>query len=211
MENRVRALEIEMGKAEARVATTLKALLFGGSALAILWGYTNFVSMPGEVKKALDSKSFKELLDAAERSKQQLLTAETQAKQQVEALRLLVKQYDMSNAVVAFGREECPAGWVPFEGARGRYLVGVQAGGQTGHLVGKGLANGENRSTGDHSHAYSYTGLGGQAKRKEDAIAWGKVGEAERRKVEAVAASAGAVEGTNAPYVQLLFCQPSRN
>lgn len=112
-------------------------------------------------------------------------------------------------SVVAFSLSECPAGWRVFEEGQGRYIVGLTVGGNLKAIVGSALKDVENRPVGQHFHQYNRFNLGGSAKSREDAIAWGGVGSAMRIRSPESVSSAGEVEGTNAPYVQLLLCEKS--
>ena len=58
-----------------------------------------------------------------------------------------------SGSILAFRQASCPAGWVEYTPARGRYLVAAIAGGGTLEAtVGTALSDQENRPTGGHSH-----------------------------------------------------------
>lgn len=56
-----------------------------------------------------------------------------------------------SNAVMFFRRHTCPSGWAPFTLGRGRYIVGVPAGGKLLGTEGVALTNLEDRPTGQQS------------------------------------------------------------
>lgn len=55
-------------------------------------------------------------------------------------------------AVMFFALPLCPSGWVPYDPARGRYLVGVQPGGTLAGASGQPLGDLESRPVGEHSH-----------------------------------------------------------
>jgi len=50
----------------------------------------------------------------------------------------------------------CPSGWSEYTAARGRYVVGVPAGGTVEAAVGTALSNQENRDVAQHVHSISY-------------------------------------------------------
>jgi hypothetical protein len=133
-----------------------------------------------------------------------------------------------SGAVAYFETAACPAGWTAYEGARGRYIVGLNAGGTLGAPVGTALANQESRAVGQHGHDITDPGHAheirgsGAALRVPSTI----VSLAGRGTVQSVPPSlntattgivagptgvtvnpAGTVAGTPAPYVQLLACR----
>jgi hypothetical protein len=57
------------------------------------------------------------------------------------------------SAVIAYSTSgSCPAGWSEYTAARGRYLVGLVAGGTNEGAVGTALTNTENRAVGQHAH-----------------------------------------------------------
>jgi hypothetical protein len=63
-----------------------------------------------------------------------------------------------SSMIMFFDLSSCPTGWSEYTNARGRYLVGVPAGGAKGITVGNALSNGENRSVGRHAHSINNVG-----------------------------------------------------
>lgn len=118
-----------------------------------------------------------------------------------------------AHAVVAFA-DKCPSiGWHPYGAAEGRYIVGAKPGGNIGETVGTPLTNAENRATGNHHHTvnglsvegtdntnglvYPFTGHGGYAKLVKPAYAT----------TDTTYEGKQAVDGTNAPYVQLQLCE----
>jgi hypothetical protein len=105
-------------------------------------------------------------------------------------------------SVVAFNEESCPEGWRAFESGRGRYIVGLTRGGNLGKVVGNELKNEENRSAGRHTHTFLDAPLGGSV---DDGLGGGGY---QRRRTERYSTDPNeAIEGTNAPYVQLLLCE----
>lgn len=106
-----------------------------------------------------------------------------------------------TGAVLYFNLTSCPAGWSELTAARGRYIVGLQSGGSLGTAVGTALSNTENRATGRHNHA-----LGGLWVNQGNGS--NPAGTANPERWSPYETSyAGDVEGTNAPYIQLLTCQ----
>ncbi|MCI0581050.1 MAG: hypothetical protein L0332_29650 [Chloroflexi bacterium] len=63
-----------------------------------------------------------------------------------------------AGTILFFNASACPAGWVEVIEARGRYLVGVPAGGAPGLPVGTPLSDGEDRPVGEHDHSVSDPG-----------------------------------------------------
>jgi hypothetical protein len=57
-----------------------------------------------------------------------------------------------AGAVLFFNLAACPNGWSELTAARGRYVVGVPAGGTLAATVGTALGNQENRPVGRHDH-----------------------------------------------------------
>jgi hypothetical protein len=127
-----------------------------------------------------------------------------------------------AGAVMFFDLPACPAGWSDFDAARGRYLVGLPTGGVAGATVGTALSDQENRPTGQHTHAVNDPGhvhvvdydteqlanigntIGGTRQfggsdsgQKDSELAFTGI----------TIANAGAVAGTNAPYLQMLACR----
>ncbi len=123
-----------------------------------------------------------------------------------------------SGGVLAFNRTSCPVGWTkdiagspsPYSGttggSEGRYIVGLRPGGTLGATVGTPLTDGQNVPTGAHTHTYAYwrsvaTGI----VTNNDALPGSQMASvpaAETRDVDG-----GAKPGTNAPYIQLLYCR----
>jgi hypothetical protein len=133
-------------------------------------------------------------------------------------------------AVMFFNRGSCPSGWREVTSARGRYLVGLPSGGTLAGTAGTALTNLENRATGRHSHgladpghSHSYTTNWGydatpaSGTVRRPLFGFRPADSAGRPDLPAFnsattgnsVAFAGAVPGTNAPYMQLLVCQKS--
>ena len=60
-----------------------------------------------------------------------------------------------SGAVIFVTTASCPTGFSEYAAARGRYLVGLAAGGTSGDTVGAALTAAENRATGGHNHGFT--------------------------------------------------------
>lgn len=108
-----------------------------------------------------------------------------------------------SGLIAYFESPECPTGWRPADSVRGRYVVGVNAPGELGGVVGSSLRDKENRATGQHKH--QYVDRYNKANAAEGYLSGGgSSGSAPFDKT--TYDIAGAVDGTNAPYIQLLAC-----
>jgi len=105
------------------------------------------------------------------------------------------------HSVVAFNLSACPEGWKYYSPSEGRYIVGLYIGGSLGAVVGNKLVNEENRPTGDHQHNYLDSDLSAGGKRARLG-GYSNLVDKQRVTIES-----GLVNGTNSPYVQLLFCQ----
>lgn len=139
-----------------------------------------------------------------------------------------------SGMIAAFAAT-CPSGWVEYTAARGRYLVGVPAGGTLSAVVGTALTDGENRAVGQHlhsidppntstttdgshTHTISTTDYGGTVNNKNwgsganDGTVTTNAGGSHAHTVDIGAfnsANAGTTTGTNAPYIQVRWCVKS--
>lgn len=212
MEERVRTLELQFAREEARIGTTIKALSVGFAALIALWGYTNFVTVPAAAVAAINQSPFEEVVIRAAEATEAIEQKSAEAEKSIAELRSALSPYSARSLVVSVLSDTCPEHWVPFEPARGRYLVGALSSGEVGKLVGESLKDGENRSVGAHSHAYKYMTAGGDSPSKNNALAFagGPHGALRKYPIEQTESS-GDVQGTNAPYVTVLFCQPARS
>ena len=133
-----------------------------------------------------------------------------------------------SGAMMFFDLGACPAGWTAFEPARGRYVVGLNAGGTLASTVGTALTDLQNRIVGQHSHgttdpghAHGINGSGAALRVPNAVISFNGRGPISTLPAAPNAAttgimpsttgisvaSAGGTPGTNAPYVQLLACR----
>lgn len=127
-----------------------------------------------------------------------------------------------AGAVMFFDLASCPAGWSSFDAARGRYLVGLTAGGTAGAAVGTALSDQEDRPTGQHTHAVIDPGhfhaVGYDTEQLANTgntiggtrMQGGSNSGSENSDLAFTGisiANAGAVPGTNAPYLQLLACR----
>jgi hypothetical protein len=127
-----------------------------------------------------------------------------------------------AGAVMYFDLASCPAGWSDFAAGRGRYLVGVQGGAMPGAAVGTALSNQENRATGQHTHGVIDPGhvhaVGYDTEQLANTgntiggtrMQGGSNSGSENSDLAFTGisiAAAGAVAGTNAPYLQLVACR----
>jgi hypothetical protein len=127
-----------------------------------------------------------------------------------------------AGAVMYFDLASCPAGWSDFAAGRGRYFVGVPVGGTPGAAVGTALSDQENRPTGQHTHAVIDPGhvhaVGYDTEQLANTgntiggtrMQGGSNSGSENSDLAFTGisiANAGAVAGTNAPYLQLLACR----
>jgi hypothetical protein len=118
-------------------------------------------------------------------------------------------------AVIAFrDAKECPAGaWRKSDLTKGRYIVGLTDGGEPNwQTKNEPLSDKEDRPTGAHVHDM----LGTDRTESNDGSAMVYKGGAFPHNAgfvlnhtykQQTGAAVGAKEGTNAPYVQLLFCE----
>lgn len=117
-----------------------------------------------------------------------------------------------------FNLAACPSGWTALVAAEGRYVVGKPAAGTLAGTVGTALTDLENRPVGQHNHTitdpghnHTFNGASSSGGASPTATPQGFLN------FSAVATAnnstgisinnAGAVAGTNAPYIQLLACQ----
>lgn len=138
-----------------------------------------------------------------------LVTNEVAKNQNLNIDELVQKVSLPKGVVLSFNRSTCPSGWQEFVAARGRYIVGLNDSGSLLATVGSPLADQENRATGLHTHSYKdhytahnpterYEGLRGAE--------WYGSGNPGFGKTTMTTAPSGGLNGTNAPYIQLLNC-----
>jgi hypothetical protein len=129
-----------------------------------------------------------------------------------------------TNAVMFFASATCPVGWTDYAPAQGRYVVGLQPGGTLEKTDGTALTDGEDRPVGKHAHSVTDPGhthtiatnpilTGGNVTVQR---LQGTASLAYNQPINSALAftgisidPAGGVDGTNAPYVQLLACRKS--
>ncbi len=122
-----------------------------------------------------------------------------------------------SGSVAFFNLSACPSGWTELTSARGRYIVGLPAGGTLGATVGTALSNQENRPVGQHTHEVNdpghthFTNFGlasGGWMYGNGTHSFTPPSEGTGYSYTGITVnSTGTVAGTNAPYIQLLVCQ----
>tara|TARA_Y100000310_G_C20700529_1_gene829386 strand:- start:5755 stop:6357 length:603 start_codon:yes stop_codon:yes gene_type:complete len=125
-------------------------------------------------------------------------------------------------AVMYFNLQNCPSGWSELTSARGRYLVGLNIGGSLGSSVGNSLQNLENRPVGKHDHSINDPGhshelgvddnlqQGSEASHLWDFFDSNPQKGREPTSIDTTGITIkdeGNLDGTNAPYLQLLVCQ----
>ncbi|MFC1609734.1 collagen-like protein [Myxococcota bacterium] len=113
-----------------------------------------------------------------------------------------------SGAVMFFNLATCPSNWTEVTAARGRYLVGLNTGGNLAATVGTALADRANRSAGAHSHQY-YRGTVNTGASGYSSFGDFGAGPWPHGETSTSTNSGGLASGTNAPYVQFLVCQKS--
>lgn len=126
----------------------------------------------------------------------------TELTEQLNSTNNEIKKFNQT--IIIVNAKECPAGWQPFKSAQGRYIVGLNENGTLAESVGTALKDKENRPTGNHAHKYVNNNVGGNG----GGIAEG--GSYPRQhSIETTPPLEGSssVEGTNAPYIQLLMCE----
>jgi hypothetical protein len=125
-----------------------------------------------------------------------------------------------AGAVMFFDLPSCPAGWSEFTQARGRYVVGLTAGGTLRGTSGTPLNDQEARPVGEHSHSgmFNHVHAINVVVGTGTAVSGVLFGSGANAAFVQTAApvpdtfftnNAGSVAGTNAPYVQLRACRKS--
>lgn len=132
--------------------------------------------------------------------------------------------------IVAFRKNGVvtPANWSEFTSGRGSYIVGLNAGGLDGGVVGTALTDQENRAAGQHNHpitdpAHNHPTIGGanfittdvatSPQTFSSAAPQFTLQQAANTGTKATSITVnnqvGSIAGTNAPYIQLLCVQRS--
>lgn len=119
---------------------------------------------------------------------------------------------------------DCPSGFVEYTAAQGRYIVGVPLNGTLAATVGTALLDQEDRPVGQHSHTindpghfHTYNSIrqydGGynpplRIDVEQDGSSQG-IRQVNSSTTGITINNSGTVSSTNAPYIQLRFCQKS--
>jgi len=107
--------------------------------------------------------------------------------------------------VAFFNLPACPTGWTEYTVSRGRVIVGLNSGGTLEGEIGTALTDLENRPTGRHSHgATAPVRTDSGTNTGNVSFVTSSLSPNNNKPISVV--SSGAVDGTNAPYVQLLAC-----
>ena len=193
------------------VATMCLALLLGGTAVA--------------VDGANDSAASNKVYACAKKrgGAMRLAKAKTKCKRTEKKVSWAkTAGGEPSGAVGFFAASSCPSGYSVYEEARGRYLVGLPANGQLGAAVGTALSPEENRPVGKHDHGVTDPGHSHTIPTRQPINTGNVASQTAQGNASPVANDhpatstattgitvnpAGAVEGTNAPYLELLVCK----
>jgi hypothetical protein len=119
-----------------------------------------------------------------------------------------IAQAASSKQIAYFRQENCPTGWKVVGDMAGLYIVGWQPGEKIGSVVGNALGPDEMRATGKHAH--SVPGMNLSSCQPSLNVQTGDCvkGDHGLGVVGGISSSdAGAVDGTNAPYIALLACE----
>ncbi len=112
-----------------------------------------------------------------------------------------------SGGVVAFSNvTSCPSGWSEYVEVQGRYIVGVNPGGQVGRQVGTALNDRQAVATGAHTHTYTYT----FSPTPPTYVGYTNVSSTfalNQMGLTSGTTRAAGAGATNAPYVQYLMCR----
>lgn len=145
--------------------------------------------------------------DRIEKQLRDLIKNEVERNQDLNIEELVSKVSFPQGAIVAFNSTVCPSGWGVMEAAKGRYIVGLNAPNNILATVGTALSDRENRPTGNHTHnlrakqrvRQNYTpGGGGDVDWYDHTYTTTNPNPQ---------SGMNFVDGTNAPYIQLLICE----
>lgn len=144
-----------------------------------------------------------------------------------------------TGALIISTSSSCPTGYNEYTTARGRYIVGTPASGTNGGTQGTALTDLENRAVGQHNHGITDSGhvhgvsdpghthvivaFSGGANNDAIPTSAGTDGTSTNRATNSATTSisvnnagtgitvnnTGTTAGTNAPYLQHLYCQKS--
>jgi hypothetical protein len=171
---------------------------------------------------ALEAQSPEQRLEALETSTESLrsdldtesetrATADSDLTSQIGALDTRMNRREGLGVTVApggvafFNLDACPTGWREYVPARGRVIVGVNPDGILEAEVGTALGDRENRPAGRHSHLAGVN-PGSGTNTGNNTLVTSNLGVTTSLGGVVLPGGSG-VDGTNAPYVQLLACE----
>ncbi len=129
-----------------------------------------------------------------------------------------IRKDPLKGSVMAFDIDTCPRGWEKFTDADGRYIVAVINSSNTGDITGTKLTDLENRQVGKHNHSVTDPGhkhiiQTGLAETGSFMDGNNSGTQSSNDTLFATPSSylsidnAGSITGTNAPYIQVLWCK----
>lgn len=132
--------------------------------------------------------------------------------------KLLEDGNEILSGIIAPFATTCPTGWTEYTSARGRYIVGTPLSGTIAGTAGTALTNLEDRAVGQHNHGVTDPGHGHSLSGvRTSADGGGGTGDAAGQGGNTASVTSnttgisinnsGSVAGTNAPYIQLTYCQ----
>lgn len=124
LRTKVDQISSELEKQHAIRVVNTKWMIIVGSLILAALGFTSFVQVPNEARKAAEKQVGPAIINTAKEIISELQTKKNKADDIFEQLSDETAKTIQPDTLAFFDRSDCPEGWEEFEKGAGRFLIG---------------------------------------------------------------------------------------